>query len=487
MDEEHIRALVVEDNAADVVLLQEAFAASAAPMEVEYVDRLSRAIARLAQSAFDVILLDLTLPDSRGLDTYDRIHAEAPDVPVVVLTANRDRDLGVEAVHRGAQDYLPKGVMGGDSLCRVLRYAIERDRIRRRLKDYLWRTEASEGRLRRTVEGSADGVVVVADGGDVLYANPAAEQMLGRTAEELARFPSDLPLSVDQATEISVMEQDGSVVVVEIRATRTTWDGRDALLASLRDITHRKQAEDLRHKLDVETLRVRQLEELSRLKSLFVETISHELRTPMTPLSAGVSMLLDGSLGDVTDEQRRTLERIQRHIGRLARITTEVLDVSVDSPGIRHARDVQLRPTLLPAVELLQPKASRRGVVLDLRVERRARAHADPDALCQVVASLVDATITHCPDGTHVSITSHQDDDGLVELRIEDDGRGETAESLMREDPSLNDRVPVAGEGMLFGLAVCKSLVEGMGGALSFESRPGEGTLFRFSLPAAQA
>lgn len=487
MDEERIRALVVEDNAADVVLLEEAFAASATPMSVEYVERLSRAIALLAQAEFDVILLDLTLPDSRGLDTYDRVHAEAPDVPVVVLTANRDRELGVEAVHRGAQDYLPKGVMGGDSLCRALRYAIERDRIRRRLKDYLWRTEASEGRLRRIVEGSADGVVVVADDGDVLYANPAAEGMLGHSVEELARRPADLPLSVDQATEISVVGGDGAIVVVEIRATRTSWDGRDALLASLRDITHRRQAEDLRHKLDVESLRVRQLEELGRLKSLFVETISHELRTPMTPLSTGVAMLLDGSLGDVTDEQRRTLERIQRHIDRLSRITTEVLDVSVDSPGVHHPRDIPLRATLLPAVELLQPKAGRRDINLDLQVEPRARAHADPEALCQIVASLVDATITHCPDGTHVSITSHEGDDGLVELRIEDDGRGETAEALMREDPSLNDRVPAADEGMLFGLAVCKSLVEGMGGALSFESRPGEGTLFRFSLPAAQA
>jgi len=148
---------------------------------------------------------------------------------------------------------------------------------------------------------------------------------------------------------------------------------------------------------------------------------------------------------------------------------------------------VPLRATLQPAVDLLRPKASRRGVTVELDVEANATAHADPDALCQVVASLVDATITHCPDGTRVSITSHPEDDERVQVRIEDDGRGETAEALMREDPSLNDRVPAADEGMMFGLAVCKSLVEGMGGALSFESRPGEGTSFRFSLPAPRA
>jgi two-component system, sensor histidine kinase and response regulator len=484
MDEERIRVLVVEDNPGDVALLQEALDASSVPMDAEYVSRLSTAIARLAQSEFDVIALDLTLPDSRGLDTYDRAHAEAPDVPVVVLTANDDRALGAEAVQRGAQDYLLKGSMNGDTLRRCLRYAIERHRIRQRLKDYLWRTAANEGQLRRTIESSADGVVVVTSDGEPLYANPAAEEMLGHGLDELEQRPTDLPLSPDQTTEMSVMRGDGSVIVVEILTTRTVWDGQEALLASLRDITDRHQAEELRHELEVEALRGRQLAELGRLKSLFVETISHELRTPMAPLSTGVDMLLDGSLGEIDDDQRNKLERVKRHIQRLSRITTEVLDVSAQVPEEHHCRNLPLRSTLQPAVDLLRPKAHRRGVTLDLDVADRAGAHADPDSLCQVVASLVDATITHCPDGTRVSITSHPQEDELVEIRIEDDGRGETAEMLMREDPSLDDRVPVAGEGMLFGLAVCKSLVEGMGGALSFESRPGEGTLFRFSLPA---
>jgi two-component system, sensor histidine kinase and response regulator len=487
MDEDRIRVLVVEDNAGDVALLREALGASSVPMDAEYVDRLSRAIARLAQSGFDVIALDLTLPDSRGLDTYDRVHAEAPDVPVVVLTATQDQALGAETVQRGAQDYLPKGSVDGDTLCRCLRYAIERHRIRARLKDYLWRTEASEGQLRRTIEGSADGVIVVAEDGEPLFANPAAEHMLGHGMEELAQRPTDLPLTPDQTTEMSVMRRDGTVIAVEIRTTRTVWDGRDALLASLRDITDRRQAEELHHDLEVEALRGRQLAELGRLKSLFVETISHELRTPMAPLSTGVDMLLDGSLGEIDDDQRRQLERVRRHIQRLSRITTEVLDVSSEAPEEHLCRNVPLRPTLRPAVDLLRPKAHRHGVTLELEVTDDASAHADPDALCQVVASLVDATITHCPDGTRISITSHPLDEELVEIRIEDDGRGETAEALMREDPSLDDRVPVAGEGMLFGLAVCKSLVEGMGGALSFESRPGEGTVFRFSLPTPRS
>ena len=75
------------------------------------------------------MLLDLSLPDSQGLETLDEVRAGAPDVPVVVLTGNADEALGFEAVKRGAQDCLVKGFPDGKTLARVLRYAIERRRL----------------------------------------------------------------------------------------------------------------------------------------------------------------------------------------------------------------------------------------------------------------------------------------------------------------------------------------------------------------------
>ena len=486
MDEERIEVLFIEDTAADMILLREMLASSPdVVFATDESDRLSTAITRLAETHFDVIVLDLHLPDSRGLDTYTRLHAEAPDVPVVVLSASDDEDLAIEAVQRGAQDYLLKGQVDGDGLRRCLLYAIERTRIRRRLKDYLWRTSASEGRLRRVIEEGADGIVIADMDGQILYVNHTSESMLGKPSEDLLGEPFGFPLT--SSAEVSVVQPSGEVVAIEVRTTETTWNGEPAHLASLRDITERRQAEELRHKLEVEGLRVRQLKELSHLKSLFVQAVSHELRTPMTPLKTAVTMLLDGSLGEVSGDQRRTLEMMDRNIQRLSRIATEVLDVSSEESGeLRtHARIVDLESTLRPSVELMQPKAGVKEVQLTLELAEDARAYTDPDALSQVVASLLDNAINHCPDKTNIRISSAELEDGLVEIRIEDDGLGETAESMMREESSRDDEVVGFDTGMLFGLALCRSLVEQMGGALSFESRPGVGTTFRFSLPSA--
>lgn len=97
--------------------------------ELERVDRLAEALRRLRQGGIDVLLLDLNLPDSRGLATFERTHAFAPDVPIVVLAGIEDETVGVRTVQAGAQDYLVKGQVDGHVLIRSLRYAVERHRL----------------------------------------------------------------------------------------------------------------------------------------------------------------------------------------------------------------------------------------------------------------------------------------------------------------------------------------------------------------------
>lgn len=95
---------------------------------VEHVDRLTKGRNRLSEGAVDAILLDLGLPDSQGLETFEKIHAAAPQVPIVILTGFKDDAQGVEAVRRGAQDYLNKGKIEGPLLARAVTYAVERTR-----------------------------------------------------------------------------------------------------------------------------------------------------------------------------------------------------------------------------------------------------------------------------------------------------------------------------------------------------------------------
>ncbi|HJT89304.1 MAG TPA: ATP-binding protein [Bryobacteraceae bacterium] len=127
MSRDAIHVLLVEDNPADARLVRERLAAaSGVPFQVECADRLAAGAARLLQGGVDVVLLDLGLPDSWGLPTFQHIHARQPAVPVVVLSGAADEELAVAAVEAGAQDYLVKGMVDGEILQRALRYAIER-------------------------------------------------------------------------------------------------------------------------------------------------------------------------------------------------------------------------------------------------------------------------------------------------------------------------------------------------------------------------
>src|SRR2546421_2508550 len=124
------KVLVVEDNPADARLLREALAEIAdSRFEIAHCETLAQAREFLAKNAFDVILSDLGLPDSQGLETVRHIHTAAPGVPVVVLTALNDESFGSQVLQEGAQDSLVKGQIGGRLLWRALRYAMERHRV----------------------------------------------------------------------------------------------------------------------------------------------------------------------------------------------------------------------------------------------------------------------------------------------------------------------------------------------------------------------
>ncbi len=134
MTNETIRALLVEDNPGDARLVRETLrGALTARFEVEDVDRLEGAIARLRRPGIDVVLLDLSLPDSHGHATIARIHREAPAAPVIALSGNDDESLIQDAVKAGAEDYLVKGSFTAELLARSIRYAIDRRRARQEL------------------------------------------------------------------------------------------------------------------------------------------------------------------------------------------------------------------------------------------------------------------------------------------------------------------------------------------------------------------
>ena len=130
-----IRLLVVEDNEADALLLKHTLAeAKEESFQVVHVETMAEAVRRLARDSFDAIMLDLSLPDSCGVETVAQANAVAPHLPIIVMTGLEDEATAVEAVRRGAQDFLLKGRADGRLLARAIRYAMERKQAEHQLK-----------------------------------------------------------------------------------------------------------------------------------------------------------------------------------------------------------------------------------------------------------------------------------------------------------------------------------------------------------------
>jgi DNA-binding NarL/FixJ family response regulator len=125
MDDKYLNVLLIEDNVYDVRFLRRSLLREPL-VELEQVDTISGALKKLEKGGIDVILLDLSLHDSQGVETFDRLYEHVSNLPIVVLTGYNDEDLAMKTLRHGAQDYLVKGMVESASLVRSIRYAIER-------------------------------------------------------------------------------------------------------------------------------------------------------------------------------------------------------------------------------------------------------------------------------------------------------------------------------------------------------------------------
>jgi PAS domain S-box-containing protein len=255
---DRIRVLLVEDNAGDARLLREVVReAEGAHIQLTHVDTLGKALVRLDADQFDVVMLDLSLPDADGLETLVRTHAQAPSVPIVVLTGLDDESLAIRAVREGAQDYLVKGSVTGQLLVRAMRYATERKRAVEAL-------QRSEEYFRSLIENALDIITVLDIDGTVRYGSPSFERVLGYpqgvlTGENLFKLihPEDRDHvrnvlevgaqnpGVTQSIQFRALHRKGEWRVLESIGKRFELESTVAgYVLNSRDITERKRSEE---------------------------------------------------------------------------------------------------------------------------------------------------------------------------------------------------------------------------------------------------
>jgi len=284
-----LQILLVEDNPGDARLVREMLSdAGLAVSGLKVAERLSDALTELNAAPFDIILLDLTLPDSSGLETVRQVLEHIQSTPIVVMTGNMDESQAIEAVKIGAQDYLRKDALSSMLLNHAIRYAIERQRMLGDLLD-------SEQRYRGLFEGESDAILVF-DAKTLTLEdfNQAALDLIGCTREtlinqrasRLACLPDEIEETLQrvisstkeqhiQIPQLSLRQMGSSPIPVEFSVGHYSQGGVKKITMAMRDISDRIKVEaERKHHME------QQQETLVQTIELMAMTI--EKRDPFT-------------------------------------------------------------------------------------------------------------------------------------------------------------------------------------------------------------
>jgi len=357
----------------------------------------------------------------------------------------------------------------------------------------------SERNIRTLLESSKDAMVAIDTRGRVSIFNPAAEEMFGWTAKDMLGAPLTriLPPSVrgvhsqnvrgfftkgspnaamGKTVELEACRADGTEFPVELSLSQGGTGKDRFVLAVLRDITGRKAAEEqVRHAVE--------------MKAGFVSMVSHELRTPLTAIKEGIDIVLDGTAGQVGEDQKEFLELAQRNVHRLSRLINDVLNFQKLEAGKTGFRleEHDLADTVHEVVATMTPVVRAKG--LDIRLQNGRvfpKAVFDRDKVIQVLTNLLNNSAKFTEKGgIEVSIQAEEEE---LRVTVADTGPGIAAQDLPRLFHSFEQfgKAKSLSGGTGLGLAISKQIVLRHKGRIWAESELGKGTRFHFTLPFKQ-
>ncbi len=390
------------------------------------------------------------------------------------------------------------------------------------LRDSLRRIRENELQLGQLLD-SASGTAFIAtdlDGVITLF-SPGAEQLLGYSSSELVGRATPMPFHearevMARAHELGVsstgyavvtgplergqeqdtrdwtyIRKDGSRVIVSLSVTAVRDDdGRpQSYLSVVRDVTDRRAAEHaLRAALEKEREANRRMHAVDRAKDDFVSSVSHELRTPLTSIMGYTELLTDGLTGPLSSMQQDLIEKIDRNGSRLLSLVEDLLALSRVANGSFQLEQVptDLRAAVRGATGVVAASARQQGVAFSVDVPRDpVTVVGDAEHLERLVLNLVSNAVKFTEPGGEVTVALTVDKH-LATLAVSDTGVGipldEQANLFQRFfRSSVATEMAIQGTGL--GLSIVQSIAEAHQGTVHFESTPGVGTTFRFTVP----
>jgi PAS domain S-box-containing protein len=363
---------------------------------------------------------------------------------------------------------------------------------------------AAEEKYRNLIDNANDAIITTDLENRITGWNKAAEKLFGWTASEASgRMFSSLFVPDNS---IILQEKSGqnalnSIISNKMETVRLRKDGTKinvsmtispilnedkriiGLFDIIRDITENKLAEQRLKEANIG------LKRADELKTQFLSIISHEMRTPITPIKAQLQMILAGYFGELTEKQKNSLEMIQRNTDRLDRFIGEVLDISKLEAQVMKFNLVpaDLNEIIVNSVETMKIQAFNKNQKLIFKEDKVPEIVIDKDRITQVIMNLINNAIKFTDVGGVIEIELSSDIDHAM-VKVKDNGIGikkEDIDSLFKPFQQLDSTYGRKYGGSGLGLAICKRIITYHGGTIWVESEPGKGSTFQFMIPYA--
>ncbi|MGZ7108249.1 MAG: ATP-binding protein [Methanobacterium sp.] len=479
---ETIKILLFEDNPGDAGLIEamlEEF--NDFSYKLKNVESLDEGLNFLKKHSFDVILLDLGLPDSDGINTFLDVHKISPGIPIIILTGLNDEKTGINAVKKGAQDYLVKGNVSSELLERSIKYSIERKK-----------TEEAIRVQAEMLSQVNDAIIAIDNDYNVTYWNKGAERLYDFKSDEILGKPLSYSHRYEWITpdgekeaynlletqgywrgENVHIKKNGEKIYVDVLTTiiKDNKGNPKGMLATIRDITERKEA-------------INELERSNKELQSFAYITSHDLQEPLRSIASYAQLLqrryegkLDSDADDFIDFMVAGATRMKDQIQGL-------LDYSRVGTHGEEFNKFNAGDALNIALSNL--KSSIDEYDADVNPDPLPDIVADESQITRVFQNLISNALKFRREGIQPKIhVSAQNKDDEYIFSVQDNGIG-IEEQYNDRIFEVFKRLHAIGEyeGAGIGLAIVKRIIERHGGRLWVESEFGVGSTFYFSIPA---
>jgi signal transduction histidine kinase len=462
------------------------------PIKITSVENGQMAWEALQQETFDLLLLDLIMPQMEGLEVLKLVKEHFPDQIVVIITGHATIEAAVEALKGGAYDFITKPFMP-DQLRMVVRRALEKRALE--LEAQYLREERAKGlkdiameksRIQTIIHCMASGVLVTDRDQVVVLHNPALSYLFKIPGQPLVGHPlPEIPSLKTLSEAINQVVQESGPGTI---SRESSLDGQDPVY--LRAHTAAVIGEDGEILGSVSVIEdISYLKALDQMKNAFVAMVAHELRAPLSAIQQLTTVIIDGLAGAVTDKQRELLSRSQERTKGLLDMIRDLLDISKMETGrsFQQKEPLDVPPLAEKTIELLLPQAQAKNQALEFQVQPDLPLiNADPQAIEEILTNLISNAIKYTPEKGSIKVILKTKDDFFL-IQVADNGIGLAPNDISRifdkfyRVKSEKTR-QIVGTGL--GLPIVKQLVEAHLGHVEVESQLDKGTTVNVLIPS---